>query len=62
MFFLLSMCTGVRELYITKYKKNVKNWYTVLWKIMYFKLYFNSQLINTVCSVNASLINNDLFH
>ena len=50
------------ELYISKCKKNVKNWFTILCKIMHIMLDFNSEVINIVCSVNTSLIKNDLFH
>ena len=47
------------ELYIAKCKKNVKNGFTILCS---FRPYSNSEVKHIVCSVNTSLINNDLFH
>ena len=39
-----------------------KNWFTMLCKIMHFTLHLHSLVMNNVCSVNTSLIDNDLFH
>jgi hypothetical protein len=42
------------ELYITRCKKNVKNWFAILCKIMHFTLDFNSEVINIVCKILAN--------
>ena len=39
-----------------------QNQFTILYKTIRFTIHFNSEVINIVCPVTISLINNDIFH
>ena len=58
----MTLLTSDLELYTFEHSLKLVHNVVFLCKTNAFMLHFYSQVINIVCSVNTSLINNDLFH